>query len=597
MDIVEIDTDHLFKQLQLAYYELSSRGLVRAARFAAEALVGLDLNDDDAHRLTQSVEAPQLAPQTAQAKAYFDSQEFLRCWNALESRSKQRRTLSSIDMFLRFFSRYHAGEARKEDAMGAEVFVDRTKENSTNSSVALNPFLEELIAALDTETIGDDPFLLYLRGIVLRARKQQPEAIEALVQSCVLYPYNWSCWLELRACFTRLAETQAVLDRLTTEFMKKSGEDRVMLSLFRCFASEELDPDATIQLLEKSLLPLLPAMDSLYTQLARIVNVDGQYERASELFEGVICRDPFRLEDLDVYSNLLYVNEQRTKLAFLAQKVAATDKYRTESCCIVANYYSLVGEHERAVQYYQRAVLLNSNYISAWTLMGHEYVELGNPHAAIETYRKAVDLAPYDYRLWFGLGQAYEVLCMYFFALYYFQRALSLHPGDVRMWDSLGNCYEQLHRYDDAVTAFEQAAQINEGDVYYAYRLGMALHRVGKTDEALKYIIACAVGADQASNTVQSGAGASALKSLSDDDPNFTALQNASDIDKEEEESEWPLRARLWLAKRAMSLGKYAEALHWARRIDHGTREMLEEARSLERESRMHVQNKRFGDS
>jgi hypothetical protein len=49
----------------------------------------------------------------------------------------------------------------------------------------------------------------------------------------------------------------------------------------------------------------------------------------------------FRLDNLDTYSNLLYVKEQRVELSQLAHKSVEIDKYRTETCCVVGNYYSL----------------------------------------------------------------------------------------------------------------------------------------------------------------------------------------------------------------------------------------------------------------
>jgi len=102
--------------------------------------------------------------------------------------------------------------------------------------------------------------------------------------------------------------------------------------------------------------------------------------------------DPHRLDNLDTYSNLLYVKEQRVELAHLAHKAAEIDKYRTETCCVVGNYYSLRAEHDKAVTYFQRALKLNPNYLSAWTLMGHEFIELKNTVAAIQCYRHAIGI-------------------------------------------------------------------------------------------------------------------------------------------------------------------------------------------------------------
>ena len=53
------------------------------------------------------------------------------------------------------------------------------------------------------------------------------------------------------------------------------------------------------------------------------------------MFDQIIQADPYRLDDLDVYSNILYVMEKSSKLAYLAQLATRTDKYRAETCCIV----------------------------------------------------------------------------------------------------------------------------------------------------------------------------------------------------------------------------------------------------------------------
>ena len=116
---------------------------------------------------------------------------------------------------------------------------------------------------------------------------------------------------------------------------------------------------------------------------------------------------PHRVDDIDIYSNILYVTENRLKLSRLARDFLELDKDRPEVCCLVGtsfflhtallkttkllgNHYSLRSEHEKAIRYFKRATELDRTYLSAWTLMGHEYVEMKNSHAAIEAYRRAV---------------------------------------------------------------------------------------------------------------------------------------------------------------------------------------------------------------
>jgi len=56
------------------------------------------------------------------------------------------------------------------------------------------------------------------------------------------------------------------------------------------------------------------------------------------MFDQIVATDPYRLDDLDVYSNILYVMEKSSKLAYLAQLATTTDKFRVETCCIVGPF-------------------------------------------------------------------------------------------------------------------------------------------------------------------------------------------------------------------------------------------------------------------
>lgn len=563
-----------------AFHELSNRGLVRAARWAIDAAAGLDVE-------YQQQPITQMNTKTMQAKAYFDCKEYGRAWYVLCEPSKCK-SIDQTGRFLRLYARYHQGEALKEDELGTELFRDNTKQDNVRKQ-PVNPYLEELAAEIN-ELPGNymDPHILYLRGVIYRAKHQYRKAITALTESCAQYPYNWSCWAELKASFTRLVEADAVLTDLTAKFSNQSAEAQVMLRFFLAYVNEDLDSAESAKTVSKFLMPLFPKLPLLQTQMARIYNSEGHYDAATSIFERVLKQDPFRMEDLDTFSNLLFVTDQRSKLAYLAQHVSTSDKYRTESCCIIANYYSLKGEHERAVVYYKRAIVLNRNYMAAWTLMGHEFVELGNPQAAIETYQMGTELAPYDFRPWFGLGQAYEVLSMYNFSQYYYQRALALRPEDVRLWDALASCYQLLEKDAEALNAFQQAYQISEGDVYYGYRLGLLHERLGNKDAALRHITACAQSEEIETSQDVSSAGHGTPGSV---DANTTTPATAAMAAASNEElaSEWPSRARLWLAKRAMNESDWTAALHWVRKVNHGTREMLEEARALEHEVRHNV--------
>ena len=195
----------------------------------------------------------------------------------------------------------------------------------------------------------------------------------------------------------------------------------------------------------------------IMAQLAIAYHNKRELDQAVDSFKQLTTEDPYRLDNLDTYSNVLYVKEQRLELAHLAHHTVQIDKYRPETCCVIGNYYSLRSQHSKAVLYFQRALKLNPNYLSAWTLMGHEFMELKNKSAAIQSYRHAIEVNPRDYRAWYGLGQTYEILKMHSYCLYYYKKAQELRPNDSRMLMALGDSYEKLEKLSDALKCYWKA--------------------------------------------------------------------------------------------------------------------------------------------
>lgn len=70
-------------------------------------------------------------------------------------------------------------------------------------------------------------------------------------------------------------------------------------------------------------------------------NLPLEYDNSKEYFEKLLNIDPCRYENLDTYSNILFIKENFCELANLAYRCYQNDKYRPETCCIIGNYYSL----------------------------------------------------------------------------------------------------------------------------------------------------------------------------------------------------------------------------------------------------------------
>ncbi|KAF6011334.1 hypothetical protein HII13_002695 [Brettanomyces bruxellensis] len=485
------------------------------------------------------------------ASSYFDCKEFDRCSSALKGCKSDTAT------FLRLYSMYLSGERKRDLDSGAVL-----SENNGNSQ---NPYLSEISKQLKQLTEAGsgrltDPFLLYLAGVVATCSKDIPRARELLYQSLTLYPFNWGCWKELLSSLGNFSDASAFLLRFARNSRFTENKCyRVMLLFFEITIHQEFfqtSPEVVndLQFLEE----IFPKFSFVKVQQALVSYNALDYAAAENIFDSVLVLDPLRLDDMDTYSNILYVMEKKSKLSFLAQHTLKVDPLRSETCCVVANYYSLKFDHQKAIMYYKRALALNKRCLSAWTLMGHEFVELKNSHAAIESYRRAVDANNKDFRAWYGLGQAYEVLDMNLYSLYYYQRACALRPMDKRMWQAIGNCSEKLNEYEDAIKAYKKALSVSpEVDPVIMYKLASLYEEKGDVKNVKFYMLQC----------------------LKEEE-----YEGATDETS---------KARLWLAKHEMQVKNWQHAYNYASELMHGTSHDIEEARAIAREAgeRLREQN------
>ncbi|KAB7494845.1 Cell division cycle protein 23-like protein [Armadillidium nasatum] len=309
---------------------------------------------------------------------------------------------------------------------------------------------------------GLDAYQLWLYGAVLKHLDLRKQAAEILCESIALCPSHWGAWLELASLIT----DKEMMDNL------KLPEDHWMHKLFVAHVYLELH--------------INDEAAKIYTDFVNAGLKNSVYIKAQMVLvlQNQKALDPFRLENVDVYSNLLYVQEMRVDLSHLAHRVVTIDKYRVETCCVIGNYYSLRGQHEKAVQYFQRALRLNPHYLVGWTLMGHEYMEMKNTNAAIQCYRQAIEVNSRDYRAWYGLGQTYEVLKLPSYCIYYYKQAHRLRPNDSRTLIALGDSYEKLEKWEEAKKCYHHAHSIGDIEDLALLRLARLYGQLGEGERS-----------------------------------------------------------------------------------------------------------------
>ncbi|KAL3924246.1 MAG: hypothetical protein SGILL_001159 [Bacillariaceae sp.] len=399
--------------------------------------------------------------------------------------------LSSYGVYLRAYALYMAGERRKE-----EEYSGLESEEKVQTTSPRNPYLRQLVeevsSAYDNGKL--DAFGLYVYGLILKDAQQEsivcPHAAHLiLVESILEFPVNWSAWLDL--CDVVVGQDNTI-EQQVEETLQPTLATHYMYHFFcaHLMAHHHQAHEDALILLERLYEPLpdqpLFQSTNVKTQLAVVHYHLRELEQALQWFQetNILQQDKYNLDFKDVYSNILYVKEDRVALSHLAHEAVVIDKCRPETCCIVGNYYSLKQQRQKAVMYFQLALELDRTYTSAWTLMGHEYVELKLTEQAMEAYRRAVSVSPRDYRAWYGLGQTYEFLNMYLYALFYYNKAAMLRPYDARMWCAVGQCLAALHRVPDACRAYERAVAQDDSEGIATQKLAALYQQEDRQEEA-----------------------------------------------------------------------------------------------------------------
>ncbi|AEE78373.1 cell division cycle protein 23 homolog [Arabidopsis thaliana] len=490
-------------EIRAAIRQLSDRCLYSAAKWAGEQLVGIEQDPSNftpantrfqrgsssirrRFSTNESISTPLPSVGFSQAatplpeedeaidgdiyllaKSYFDCREYRRASHML------RDQVSKKSLFLRYYALYLAGEKRKEEEM-IELEGPLGKSDAINRELVS---LERDLSAL-RRTGAIDSFGLYLYGVVLKEKGNESLARASLVESVNSYPWNWSAWSELQSLCTSIEILNSL--NLNNHWMKE---------FFLGNAYQELRMHTESLAKYEYLQGIFSFSNYIQAQTAKAQYSLREFDQVEIMFEELLRNDPYRVEDMDLYSNVLYAKEACAALSYLAHKVFLTDKYRPESCCIIGNYYSLKGQHEKAVMYFRRALKLNKKYLSAWTLMGHEYVEMKNTPAAIDAYRRAVDINPTDYRAWYGLGQAYEMMGMPFYALHYFRKSIFFLPNDSRLWIAMAKCYqtEQLYMLEEAIKCYKRAVNCTDTEGIALNQLAKLHQKLGRNEEAAYY--------------------------------------------------------------------------------------------------------------
>ncbi|KAF2201174.1 TPR-like protein [Delitschia confertaspora ATCC 74209] len=261
------------------------------------------------------------------------------------------------------------------------------------------------------------------------------------------------------------------------DLMLKLGTGYSHLSHFRCLQALEAFDSIPVQQRET---PWVLA------QIGKAYYERSMYTQAEEIFQRIQKLAPARMEDMEVYSNVLWQLKKDTELSYLAHVLVEQDRLSPQAWCAIGNAFSLQREHDQAIKCFTRATQLNPKFAYAFTLQGHEHVANEEFDKAMFSYRCAVNADHRHYNGWYGLGQVYEKLGKFDVAEQHYRAAAQINPTNALLAVKIGSVLDRMKKTQPALVQYIHAVSLDPRSNLARFRKAQSHLKLHNPTEALK---------------------------------------------------------------------------------------------------------------
>ncbi|KAL1964958.1 hypothetical protein VTN77DRAFT_6158 [Rasamsonia byssochlamydoides] len=220
-------------------------------------------------------------------------------------------------------------------------------------------------------------------------------------------------------------------------------------------------------------------------QIGRAYYEQALYPEAEKYFIRVKALAPSRLEDMEIYSTVLWHLKNDVELAYLAHELMEIDRLSPQAWCAVGNSFSHQRDHDQALKCFKRATQLDPRFAYAFTLQGHEYVANEEYDKALDAYRNGINADSRHYNAWYGLGTVYEKMGKLEYAEQHFRNAASINPTNAVLVCCIGLVLEKMNNPKAALIQYGRASSLAPQSVLARFRKARALMKLQELKLAL----------------------------------------------------------------------------------------------------------------
>ncbi|KAK5109860.1 hypothetical protein LTR62_006467 [Meristemomyces frigidus] len=211
----------------------------------------------------------------------------------------------------------------------------------------------------------------------------------------------------------------------------------------------------------------------------------AEYGKAEESFARLLKIQPSRIEDMEIYSTVLWHLKKESSLAYLCHNLRDQSFSAPETWCAIGNAFSLSREHDQAINAFKRAVQVDERFAYAWTLMGHEYITNEEFDAALGAFRHSIAIDRRNYGGWYGLGKSYERMGKLEEAERHYRIASTINPSNATLLVCIGVVLERLRNRKAALANYSKALEICPTSALARFKKARVLMHMRYYTEAL----------------------------------------------------------------------------------------------------------------
>ena len=266
------------------------------------------------------------------------------------------------------------------------------------------------------------------------------------------------------------------------ELFTKLGSGYFCLSHYRC--------QEALQIFN-SITPSQRETPWVLAQIGRALYEQALYGEAEKYFTRIKIIAPARLEDMELYSTILWHLKKEIDLAFLAHEITDIDRDSPQAWCAVGNSFSLQRDHDQALKCFKRATQLDPKFAYAFTLQGHEHIANEEYDKALAAYRSSIAAENRHYNAWYGLGKVFEKQGKYEFAEQHYRTAAAINPTNAVLVCCIGVVLEKMKNPRAALAQYTRSCELAPKSALSRFkkaRVLMALHEPGKALEDLRVL-------------------------------------------------------------------------------------------------------------